>query len=130
MKLDKRACRKVAAKPLSLPAGHGLLVAEQIDHLIKAEIHNLGHTKTLVLYLYPRQQCAQGNRLSRWTVFITRREFITLRRDEGGKTAWLLSMLDRLDCSYRFLSRCAFCTRRDNRWFSVSSAKRTVVFLH
>lgn len=115
MKLDKRACRKVAAKPLSLPAGHGLLVAEQIDHLIKAEIHNLGHTKTLVLYLYPRQQCAQGNRLSRWTVFITRREFITLRRDEGGKTAWLLSMLDRLDCSYRFLSRCAFCTRRDEQ---------------
>ena len=46
MKLDKRACRKVAAKPLSLPAGHGLLVAEQIDHLIKAEIHNLGHTKS------------------------------------------------------------------------------------
>lgn len=115
MKLNKRACRKVAAKPLSLPAGHGLLVAEQIDHLIKAEIHNLGHTRTLILYLYPRQQCVQGNRLPKWTIFFSRREFITMRRDEDGKAVWLLSMLDRLDCSYRFLSRCAFCTRRDEQ---------------
>lgn len=115
MKLDKRACRKAAAKQLSLPAGHGLLVAKQIDHLIKAEIHNLGHTKMLVLYLYPRQQCVQGNLFPKWTVFLSRREFITLRRDEGGKTAWLLSMLDRLDCSYRFLSRCAFCSRKDEQ---------------
>ena len=36
MKLDKRACRKMAFKSLSLPAGHGLLGADQIDHLIKA----------------------------------------------------------------------------------------------
>ena len=115
MKLNKRTCRKAAAKPLSLPAGHGLLVAEQIDHLIKAEIHNLGHTRTLILYLYPRQQCVQGNRLPKWTIFFSRREFITMRRDEDGKAVWLLSMLDRLDCSYRFLSRCAFCTRRDEQ---------------
>lgn len=53
MKLDKRACRKVAFKPLSLPAGHGLLGADQIDHLIKAEIHNVGHTKTL----HPGHRC-------------------------------------------------------------------------
>lgn len=113
MKLDKRACRKVAAKPLFLPAGHGLLGAEQIDHLIKAEIHNLGHTRMLILYLYPRQQCVQGNLFPKWTVFLSKREFITLRRDEDGKTAWLLSTIERLSNDYHFLDRCAFCSRKD-----------------
>lgn len=132
MKLDKRACRKVAAKPLALPAGHGLLGAEQIDHLIKAEVHNLGHTRTLILYLYPRQQCVQGNLFPKWTVFLSKREFITLRRDESGKTAWLLSTIERLSSDYRFLDRCAFCSRNDERLVCrfVSKTDGSVSALH
>lgn len=135
MKLDKRACRKVAFKPLSLPAGHGLLGADQIDHLIKAEIHNVGHTKTLVLYLYPRQECVQGNLLPKWVIFLSRQEFITLRRDEGGKTAWLLSTIERLSNDYCFLDRCAFCSRKEEqivRHFvgEDGTNSRTLYFLH
>ena len=84
--LDKRALRKFAsANPApSIPSGHGLLRAEQVDHIIRTDVRIVGHRRTLILYIYDRKQAAAGNPVPLWTMFHAAGAYATLVVSQKG----------------------------------------------
>ena len=113
MKLNKRKCRKFADLGFKFPANHGLLHTSQISYIVCTEIKIIDHHRTLVLYVYPRKQLANGNFQPCYTVFQTKDDYITLSQKEDGDTTWRKSAFDNLDSSYRFSDVCAFYSAKD-----------------
>lgn len=111
--LNKRECRKFADPGLKMKAGNGLLHAEQIDYIIRTAVKNIDHHRTLILYVCPRIQAAQGDFSPRWTVFQDKDDFITLARKADGSTAWRTAMFENLGDSWTFPNKCAFYSESD-----------------
>ena len=61
MKLDRRKCRKFAERDLNIPRGNGLLYAQQIEYIIRTAVRVIDHHKVLVLYVYSREEAAEGD---------------------------------------------------------------------
>ena len=68
MKINKRKCRAFADSGFKMQAGNGILHAGQVDYIIRTAIKIIDHHKTLLLYIYPRQQAVQGDFSPLWTV--------------------------------------------------------------
>ena len=115
--LDKKALRKFANDnpALAIPAGHGLLHAEQVDYILRSDVKIIGHHRTLVLYIYDRKQVAGGNPVPLWTMFHAAGSYITLVREPDGTSRWRESAFERLGRDYRFMRKCAFYSARDER---------------
>lgn len=107
--LDKKECRKFADPGLRMDVGRGLLHAAQISHIVRTAVKIINHRRTLVMYVYDRQEAVQGDFRPVFTVFQTPDDFITLARKEDGGTAWRASAFDDLvdNC---FSDDCAFYT--------------------
>ena len=69
MKLDKRKCRKYADPGLNIQPDSGILHAGQIAYIVRTATKIIDHHRTLILYIYPREQAAQGDSRPRWTMF-------------------------------------------------------------
>ncbi len=85
--LDRKAIRKFADdNPApAIPPGHGLLLLDKIDHIVRTDIRIIGRRRTLVLYIYDRGQAANGDPAPVWTMFQAGADYITLaRRDDGS----------------------------------------------
>lgn len=123
--LDKTLCRRFADRPLDLSTDNGLLHASQIKYLVQTDVKILCHRKVLILYIYLRERAAHGDFRPLWTMFHARDEYITLARDESGKTKWRTAAFERLDDDYYFVEQCAFVSRasreRVNRYFHKDS---------
>lgn len=113
MKLNKKECRKYASPELTMPPDHGLLYAPQVDYIVHTEVKVIDHHRTLILFVYPRAQAAQGDFHPLWTVFHTRDDYITLARNPDGTTKWRTAAFERLDSDYYFVSKCAFYSATD-----------------
>lgn len=113
-KIDKKSCRKFADPGWKIPENHGLLYAKPVHYIIRTAIHNIGHKRLLVLYVYPRERVEAGDFRPRWTVFQGRDTFITLETKEDGTTAWRNAAFVRLDSDYYFTGRCVFYSSRDS----------------
>lgn len=123
MKIDKRKCRAYAACDRKLSPTTGILHAKQINCIVTTAIKNITHHRTLVLYIYPREQAVRGDCKPLWTMFHTKDDFLTLARKEDGSTTWRTASFDRLDLStYNFSSQCAF--------YSVQDEKRVQRYFH
>lgn len=122
--MDKKALRKFAAdNPApAIPAGHGLLHAEQIGYILRTDIRIIDHSKTLVLFVYDRQQVIGGNPAPVWTMFHASNEYVTLARRPDGTTSWRTSAFENLGADWSFSGKCAFFSSRDER--------RVLDFLH
>lgn len=57
----------------------------------------------------------RGSCVPTFTVFQTKRDFITLKHCEDGSTKWLTSGTDYLDRDWRFQDHCAFYTPKDGQ---------------
>ena len=115
--LDKKALRKFAAdNPApAIPAGHGLLHAPQVRHIIRTAIRNIARRRTLVLYVYDRAKAAAGDSAPVWTMFQAGEDYITLARQDDGSTHWREAAFERLGSSYYFTSKCAFYSAQDEQ---------------
>lgn len=111
--MDKKACRVSAAAYPPLDARNGLLHAEQVSYIIRTAVKIIDHHRTLVLYIYDRQQAAAGSCVSLWTVFQAKGDYITLARREDGTTAWRTAAFERLGDNYDFVRKCAFYSVAD-----------------
>ena len=60
--LDKKALRKFADENLApaIPPGHGLLRAEQVDHIIRTDVRNIAGHRTLTESSWRRFQSMQS----------------------------------------------------------------------
>lgn len=116
MKINKRKCRAYAVPDRKLSSANGILHAKQINYIVTAAVKTIAHHRTLVLYIYPREQAVRGDYKPLWTVFHTKDDFLALERKEDGSTVWRTASFDRLDCSsYDFSSQCAFYSNLDGK---------------
>ena len=115
--LDKKAIRKfVNDNPApAIPPNHGLLRADQIDHIIRTDVRIADHHRTLILYIYARKQAATGNPVPLWTMFHADSGYITLVREPDGAFRWREAAFERLDRDYRFPKKCAFYSAGDEQ---------------
>ena len=113
--IDKKSCRKFADPGWKLDLNQGLLIAEQVDYIIRTAVKIIGHRRLLVLYVYSRKEAAKGNFLPKWTVFQSRKEYITLEYQEDGSTKWRIAALKNLVHDYRLSCKCAFYSLKDEK---------------
>lgn len=113
--LDKRECRKYADPSLTIPQGHGLLHAPQVDYIIRTAVKIINHRRTLVLYVYDRKQAADGDFTPVWTVFQAGGDYITLARYGDGSTGWRTAAFENLARDYYFKKKCAFYSAQDEQ---------------
>ena len=113
MKMDKRECRAFADPGLKMKTDSGILHAGQIDYIIRTAVKLISHHRTLILYIYPRTQAAQGDSRPLWTVFQDKTDHMTLERQEDGSAVWRTAAFERLGDSWDFTSRCAFYSASD-----------------
>lgn len=108
MKINKRECRKFADPGLKMNRNHGLLYTEKVKYIVRTAVKNIGGKRLLVLYIYPREQAADGIFLPVWTMFQSRTEYVTLSRKEDGSTCWRRASFYNLERDYNFGRHCAF----------------------
>ena len=108
MRIDKRKCRKFADPGLKMNQSHGLLHAEKVKYIVRTAIKNIGGQRILVLYIYLREQAADGIFIPVWTIFQSQTEYITLSRREDRSTNWSKAAFCNLQRDYDFGRHCAF----------------------
>lgn len=113
MSLNKRKCRAFADPGLRMQSHSGILHAPQIDYIIRTAIKIIDHHKTLLLYIYPRQQAVQGDFSPLWTVFQSRDDYATLERQEDGSHKWRTAAFKCLGSGWGFHQKCAFYSLQD-----------------
>ena len=116
MKINKRKCRAYAVPDRKLSSANGILHAKQINCIVTAAVKTIAHHRTLVLYIYPREQAVRGDYKPLWTMFHIKDDFLTLERKEDGSTVWRTASFDRLNLStYNFSRQCAFYSAQDEK---------------
>ncbi|MCL2106428.1 MAG: PcfJ domain-containing protein [Oscillospiraceae bacterium] len=110
--MRKQELRKHADPGLKFSPGHGLLHTEAIDYILRTAVRNIAGQRVLAVYLYDRQAAAQGDTAPCYTVFQTRRDYITAENMEGGALKWRSSCLDNLLGGWP-RKQCAFYTQKD-----------------
>lgn len=116
MKIDKRECREYAISACKLSPANGILHAKQISYIVTTTVKNTDHHRTLILYIYPREQAVRGDCKPLWVMFHTKDDFMTLERKEDGSTTWRTASFDRLyGNTYNFSSQCAFYSAQDEQ---------------
>ena len=115
MSLNKRKCRAFADPGLRMRSHSGILHAPQIKYIIRTAIKIIDHHKTLILYIYSRQQAAQGDFSPLWVVFQKKDDYATLERQEDGSFKWRTAAFERLGDSWDFIKGCAFYSFQDER---------------
>lgn len=113
MKINKRKCRAFADSGFKMQAGNGILHAGQVDYIIRTAIKIIDHHKTLLLYIYPRQQAVQGDFSPLWTVFQSRDDYATLERQENGGFKWRKAAFKCLGSGWGLHQACAFYSLQD-----------------
>ena len=100
--MNKKALRQFAMPDRNPNPKNGVFCAEQVRYVVRTAIKNIAHRRTLVLYVYVKENVLAGDFTPRWTVFQGREEYITLCSDEKGMR-WQQSMFDNLgrDCNFR-----------------------------
>ena len=113
MKLNKKECRKYASPELTMPPDHGLLHAPQVDYIVRTEVKIIDRHRTLILCVYPRTRAARGDFRPLWTMFHTESDYITQAHSPDGTTKWRTAAFEHLSDDYYFVSKCAFCSAKD-----------------
>ena len=111
--MRKKELRKYADPGLKFSPGNGLLHTEAIIYVIRAAVKNIGGQRVLAVYVYDRQYAAQGSNVPRYTLFQTRREYITAENTVGGALKWRSACLCALLFSGWPRKEYAFYTQKD-----------------
>ena len=114
IKINKRKCREYANPHCKLQPSSGILHTKAIDYIITTDIKIIANHRTLILYIYPREQACKGDCKPLWTMFHTRDDFLTLERKPDGSTAWRTASFDRLD-DYYSNKQYAFYSAQDEK---------------
>ncbi len=112
MLINKRECRKYADSGQTMNRNGGLLYAEQVDHIVRTALKNIGGHRILVLYFYNREKAANGYCKPIYTLFQAKDDYTTLEQTEDGKSRWLSANLYHFG-EGRFVKKCAFYSPKD-----------------
>lgn len=109
--LNKKILRQYADPGLTIPPGHGLLHAEQISYIVRTAVRIIDHHKTLILYIYNREEVLKDITRPLWTMFQTNADYVTLAHSDSIK--WRTARFVNLGDDYNFTSKCAFYSQSD-----------------
>ena len=112
--MKKRILRRFTDSGRKMNLNNGIFCAEQVQFVVCTAVHNIDGRRTLVLYVYPKDEVLSGNLTPRWTVFQTRDEYLSLYMDEKG-TRWQTCMFDDLNKEYHLSNKCAFYASSDEQ---------------
>ena len=112
--MKKRILRRFTDSGRKMNLNNGIFCAEQVQFVVCTAVHNIDGRRTLVLYVYPKDEVLSGNLIPRWTVFQTRDEYLALCKDEKG-TRWQTCMFDDLNKEYHLSNKCAFYASSDEQ---------------
>ena len=115
MRLNKRACRKLADPTWKMNLNSGLFCADQLQYIVRSAVRNVDHQRVLILYVYDREQVNVGETRPLWTVFQSREQYITLARREDGAVYWRKAAFDNLSRQPSFRNKCAFYSLNDEK---------------
>lgn len=110
--ISKKECKKFALPNLHFEENSGILHCDKVKYIIRCNIKYINHTRTLVLYIYERENLLENKHVPKYVIFQTKEDYITLKNINGMKT-WLKSKLDNLERIYNFTNKCAFYTLED-----------------
>ncbi len=113
--INKRLCRKFAFPETRFQKNSGLLHHANIKYVVRAAVKNIDGHRTLILYLYAASEAADGRIVPLFTVFQTKKDFITLERLKDGKTKWRTAATRNLEPEYGFIQTCAFYSAVDEQ---------------
>ena len=99
--MNKRVLRQFAVPNGRPNPKNGIFCAEQIEYVVRTAIKNIDHQRTLVLYIYVREDVLTGDHTPRWTMFQQKDGYITLCTDDTG-TRWQRSMFVNLGKDHFF----------------------------
>ncbi len=114
--MNKRELRKHFDPNIKLDPNNGILHASKYLYVVRTSVKNIGGRRTLLLYFYLSKQVSNGISVPEYTVFQTRKEYLTLKRTPDGKLRWLTSMTINISGQYPFslIGSSAFYTKRDS----------------
>ena len=110
--MNKRVLRQFAVPNGRPNPKNGIFCAEQIEYVVRTAIKNIDHQRTLVLYIYVREDVLTGDHTPRWTMFQQKDGYITLCTDDTG-TRWQRSMFVNLGKDHFFRDKCSFYSQAD-----------------
>lgn len=113
--INKRLCRKFAFPETRFQKSSGLLHHANIKYVVRAAVKNIGGLRMLTLCLYAASEAAAGRAVPVFTVFQTKKDFITLERLKDGKTKWRTAATRDLGSEYGFIQTCAFYSAVDEQ---------------
>ena len=114
MKINKRECRKYADPGFTFKKNDGLLLIENINHIVRTAIKNISGKRVLILYFYERERAAD-NAAPEYILFQCRDDYITLQKFEDGTEKWLSASLENLGEHYAYFHKtCAFYRKKDD----------------
>ncbi len=112
---NKRHLRKFLSHDWKPNPQNGLLHTEKIEYVIRSTVQNIDHTRVLILYVYSVKLLKQGDFCPEYTVFQSKKDYITYEQVEDKKPHWRVcpfrSLLPEYYRSLRNLS--AFYTKTD-----------------
>lgn len=110
--MNKRALRKFTIPDRKPNPNNGVFCADQVKYVVRTAIKNIAHHRTLVLYVYAKENVLNGDFTPRWTMFQSKDDYITLCNDEKG-TRWQQSMFGNLGKDYYFREKSSFYSKAD-----------------
>lgn len=110
--MNKRALHKFAIPDRKPNPKNGVFCAEQVKYVVRTAIKNIAHHRTLVLYIYVKENVLDGDYVPQWTMFQGKDDYITLYHDEKG-TRWQKSMFGNLGKDYYFREKSSFYSQSD-----------------
>lgn len=109
MRINKKACRKVADKSFPISMNNGLLYLESVEYIVRVNVRNIAGKRILILYFCAVKDVKDGLLMPKYVVFQARDEFITLEYCEDGKSKWRQAKTNALGKGYHSLfPDCAF----------------------
>lgn len=112
--INKKECKKYASSSFPMKTNAGIIHCNKVKYIVRCKMKNINHSRTLILYIYVRENLQKNDFTPKYIVFQTKEDFTTLKNN-NGKISWLKGKLENLDRIYNFTSKCAFFRSDDEK---------------
>ncbi len=99
--LNKRLLRKYFSPTWKPNLQSGLLHTDIITNVVRSTVRNIGGTRVLILYVYAIEQLLAGNTIPCYTVFQSRKEYVTYEQLPDSKPRWRVCQVQDLPIKSR-----------------------------
>jgi len=96
MGMNKRECRRYAEPELRFNLNSGVLHAKAIDYIVRTAVKNIAGRRTLLLYLYLRNEVASGYGKPQYVVFQNKDAYLTLEHLPNSTIKWRTARFENL----------------------------------